>query len=234
MTCGHIRVVGRSQRSVGCLGTTRTSGPSFPAQPAHTTFPGSVSRMPACPELGRTAASCDRSHRQRSRPQEVMSTPTTYRGDDRRAGEELTGAAGRTGAQRPVPLAAGVIEFMIRLSTERRRFPAALTLAALLLGGPAFTSTTTAQAREEGVPSYFCDFDWRKGTWHVKQLIRCAEDRWSVPGGASGRSGGGGGGRPTASRRHRCCRRQRRMSDRGAAASGAPCGPGGGVERRPR
>ena len=114
-----------------------------------------------------------------------MSTPTTYRGDDRRAGEELTGAAGRTGAQRPVPLAAGVIEFMIRLSTERRRFPAALTLAALLLVGPAFTSTTTAQAREEGVPSYFCDFDWRKGTWHVKQLIRCGEDRWSVPGGAS-------------------------------------------------
>lgn len=74
---------------------------------------------------------------------------------------------------------------MTRRSTERRRFPAALTLATLFLLVPAVTSTAAAQARDEGVPPRICDIDWRRGTWHVRQLIRCAEERWPVPGGAS-------------------------------------------------
>ena len=28
-----------------------------------------------------------------------------------------------------------------------------------------------------------CKYDWQKGTWQVKQLIRCAADYWHVPGG---------------------------------------------------
>lgn len=72
---------------------------------------------------------------------------------------------------------------MTRLSTVRRRFPAALMLATLLLIVPVGIATTTAQARERGVPPRICDIDWRKGAWHVRQLIRCAEERWSVPGG---------------------------------------------------
>jgi hypothetical protein len=74
---------------------------------------------------------------------------------------------------------------MTRLSTERRRFPAALTLATLLLIVPAVTTAPAAQAREEGVPPRICDIEWRNGTWHVRQLIRCAEERWPVPGGAA-------------------------------------------------
>jgi hypothetical protein len=66
----------------------------------------------------------------------------------------------------------------------RRRFPAALLLISLLLLTLA-TTATPAQAREIGVPRRICKIDWRKGPWHVKQLIRCAEARWSVPGGVS-------------------------------------------------
>jgi hypothetical protein len=69
-------------------------------------------------------------------------------------------------------------------SKKRRRFPAALLLASLLLITPAVSSMGAAQARETDVSSNLCKIDWRKGRWHVKQLIRCAEDRWSVPGGA--------------------------------------------------
>jgi hypothetical protein len=74
---------------------------------------------------------------------------------------------------------------MDRSRTVRRRFPAALIFTSLLLSVPVVISTTPAQAREQGVPARICDIDWRKGTWHVRQLIRCAEERWPVPGGAS-------------------------------------------------
>lgn len=67
----------------------------------------------------------------------------------------------------------------------RRRFPAALLLAAMMTILPAASLMSTAEAREATVPRRICRIDWRKGQWHVKQLIRCAENRWSVPGGAS-------------------------------------------------
>ncbi|MGH2631605.1 MAG: hypothetical protein ACRDHI_13755 [Actinomycetota bacterium] len=72
---------------------------------------------------------------------------------------------------------------MTRTTTMRRHFPAALMLAALMLIVP--VATTGAQAGEHGVPPRICQIDWRKGTWHVRQLIRCAERRWPVPGGPS-------------------------------------------------
>ena len=74
---------------------------------------------------------------------------------------------------------------MTRSALTRRRFPAALFLASLLTLVLATGPATVAQAREAGAPPHVCRFDWRKGPWHVKQLIRCAEDRWSVPGGAA-------------------------------------------------
>jgi len=59
----------------------------------------------------------------------------------------------------------------------RRALVAALASASLL--APA----TTAVAREAMiVPVRVCDYDWRAGTWHVKQLIRCAARRWDSPG----------------------------------------------------
>lgn len=79
---------------------------------------------------------------------------------------------------------------MERTDSMRRRFPAALLLASSLFVSSlvitfAISSLDRASARETDVPGELCQIDWRKGTWHVKQLIRCAEHRWSVPGGAS-------------------------------------------------
>lgn len=74
---------------------------------------------------------------------------------------------------------------MTRTNTMRRRFPAALLLAAMLTMLPTASLMGAAQAREADVPRKICRIDWRKGQWHVKKLIRCAENRWSVPGGAS-------------------------------------------------
>jgi hypothetical protein len=74
---------------------------------------------------------------------------------------------------------------MTRTDTKRRRFPAALFLASLITLAPAASIVNTAHAREADVGRHVCQIDWRKGDWHVKQLIRCAEDRWSVPGGSS-------------------------------------------------
>jgi hypothetical protein len=74
---------------------------------------------------------------------------------------------------------------MTRSALTRRRFPAALFLASLLTLVLATGPMTAAHAREAGAPPHVCRIDWRKGPWHVRQLIRCAEDRWSVPGGAS-------------------------------------------------
>jgi hypothetical protein len=67
---------------------------------------------------------------------------------------------------------------------ERRRFPAALLTASLLLITPAASLSSAAHEREVGVSPKLCDIDWRKSPWHVRELIRCAEDRWSVPGGS--------------------------------------------------
>jgi hypothetical protein len=61
----------------------------------------------------------------------------------------------------------------------RRAFVAALASASLL--APAVLSAPAAEART--VPLRVCDFDWQRGDWHVKRLIRCAAQRWPVPGG---------------------------------------------------
>ena len=66
---------------------------------------------------------------------------------------------------------------MIRRSPIRRAIGAALISTALLGAAPA----VTASAAEE-VPSRVCDFDWRDGTWHIKQLIKCAARQWEAPG----------------------------------------------------
>ena len=62
----------------------------------------------------------------------------------------------------------------------RRALVAALASASLL--APAALSATAAQAQT--VSQRVCDYEWQKGTWHIKQLIRCAAHRWPVPGGA--------------------------------------------------
>lgn len=63
---------------------------------------------------------------------------------------------------------------MTRTDTTRRRFPAALLLASLMTLAPAASIVNTAHAREADIARHVCQIDWRKGDWHVKQLIRCA------------------------------------------------------------
>lgn len=83
---------------------------------------------------------------------------------------------------------------MTRTDPMRRRFPAApflvptlfaLTLVLALALVPVVALANPAGARETKVAEHVCQIDWRKGEWHVKKLIRCAADRWRVPGGAS-------------------------------------------------
>ncbi len=59
----------------------------------------------------------------------------------------------------------------------RRALVAALASASLL--APA---STAAAHEAESVPLRVCDYDWRAGTWQIKQLIRCAARRWDSPG----------------------------------------------------
>jgi hypothetical protein len=66
---------------------------------------------------------------------------------------------------------------MIRRPRNRRAVGAALIATAVALAAPA----TTAGAVEE-VPRRICAYDWREGTWHLKQLIKCAARRWDSPG----------------------------------------------------
>ena len=69
----------------------------------------------------------------------------------------------------------------------RRRFPAALALTAVLLIVPAASHAGAATPGAGYCRGSAQDLPDRlaRGTFHVKKLIRCAEARWSVPGGAS-------------------------------------------------
>jgi hypothetical protein len=66
---------------------------------------------------------------------------------------------------------------MNRRGSARRAIGAAFITVALAGTGPA----TAANAADE-VPLRVCDYDWREGTWHIKQLIKCAARRWDSPG----------------------------------------------------
>jgi soluble lytic murein transglycosylase-like protein len=75
---------------------------------------------------------------------------------------------------------------MTEISILRRHAVAALSIAAILTVMPATISQ--AGIIPEGrhhTPARICNYDWQKGTWQVKQLIRCAADHWNVPGGES-------------------------------------------------
>lgn len=49
--------------------------------------------------------------------------------------------------------------------------------AALLAAAPAAPASAAQQ-----IPERVCDHRWREGTWHIRQLIRCAARRWDAPG----------------------------------------------------
>jgi transglycosylase-like protein with SLT domain len=73
---------------------------------------------------------------------------------------------------------------MTHISALRRHAVAALLFAAILTVAPASVSRAAVPNDRIQVPAKICNIDWRKGRWHVKQLIRCAANHWHVPGGA--------------------------------------------------
>jgi hypothetical protein len=85
---------------------------------------------------------------------------------------------------------------MTQPSTMRRRILAASFIAAIIticsatasnaaIAESRHTAHPSARSSEHQVPSKVCDYDWRKGTWQVKHLIRCAAEHWNVPGGVA-------------------------------------------------
>ena len=76
---------------------------------------------------------------------------------------------------------------MTNLTTVRRSFAAALILSLLLtvapLAGSAGASTTTDGSTARLVSGRICDYDWKRSTYQLKRLIRCAARRWDVAGG---------------------------------------------------
>jgi len=67
----------------------------------------------------------------------------------------------------------------------RRHVVAALSIAAILTIAPASMSGAAelGTGRNAQVPARICNVEWRKGTYQVKRLIRCAAHHWNVPGG---------------------------------------------------
>jgi hypothetical protein len=66
---------------------------------------------------------------------------------------------------------------MIRSTLWRRALVAALATT-MLLAAPA-----GAVIKRDPVKDWVCNFDWRESKREVRRLIRCAAERWAVPGG---------------------------------------------------
>jgi soluble lytic murein transglycosylase-like protein len=80
---------------------------------------------------------------------------------------------------------------MTQIQTTRRRFPAALLLTAIVLSTTLLVTASQAGAhtatsiapKKSSVSKKVCPYKWKRGAWHVKQLIRCAARYWNVSGG---------------------------------------------------
>ena len=71
---------------------------------------------------------------------------------------------------------------MTNLTKIRRLFAAALMLTILLT---TISSLTSAEARPRATVSRrVCAYDWRRSTYQLRMMIRCAARRWPVAGGA--------------------------------------------------
>ena len=112
-----------------------------------------------------------------------MSAPTTYRGAIGDAGEELTARPGDPNAAASSVHRGGESIY----DPYRHQAPPLPGRAVPCLADHPRARrcpiVNTAHAREADVGRHICQIEWRKGDWHVKQLIRCAAGRWSVPGG---------------------------------------------------
>jgi hypothetical protein len=71
---------------------------------------------------------------------------------------------------------------MTTMIRRGRRPIATLILTAVLMSLPTATTTQAAIQRDtrQATGSQLCPIDWRRSTWHVKQLIRCAATHYSI------------------------------------------------------
>jgi hypothetical protein len=72
--------------------------------------------------------------------------------------------------------------------TQSARISGRVLAAALICMTLLVTLVLTAApaaARDDAYRDGFCSIDWRQGRRQIKRLIRCAQRRWHVPGGAS-------------------------------------------------
>jgi hypothetical protein len=67
---------------------------------------------------------------------------------------------------------------MIQPIHVRRALFAAIIATALVIPATARDASATTDA----IPLRVCAYDWQQGTWHIKQLIKCAARRWDSPG----------------------------------------------------
>ena len=78
---------------------------------------------------------------------------------------------------------------MRALTTVRRSLAAALMLFLITTAAPALVSAgaastgTADDTAARSVSGRICDYDWRRSTFQLKRLIRCAARRWPVNGG---------------------------------------------------
>jgi len=75
---------------------------------------------------------------------------------------------------------------MTILTTSRRSLAAALILLVLLTAAPLLRSTVAradTTSAERRVSERVCDYEWRRSTYQLKRMIRCAARRWAVRGG---------------------------------------------------
>ena len=66
---------------------------------------------------------------------------------------------------------------MLRCRLWRRALVAGLATTTIL------ATPADAVVRRDPVKDWVCDIDWRDGDRNVRRLIRCAAERWRVPGG---------------------------------------------------
>jgi hypothetical protein len=73
---------------------------------------------------------------------------------------------------------------MMKIRSQMRRLVAALLMPVLLAAALAMLPSSPAAAKGHKIRQTVCPVPWRKSPHQVRRLIRCAVDRWPVPGGA--------------------------------------------------
>ena len=69
------------------------------------------------------------------------------------------------------------------LTYMRRHLLTALMIAALVAAAGLASSATRHTTARTRITYRICSYDWSKGTWQLRQLVKCAARHWHVAGG---------------------------------------------------